>query len=78
MTVIEKQQSWNVSSQKKQKKMNLVALLFFMMGAFHIYSHLQHEQVNGGRLEHLLETNRLLILAVLGILIASIIELLIF
>ncbi len=38
---MEKQPSWTVPSQKTGQKMNLIALLFFMMGALHVYGQIQ-------------------------------------
>lgn len=70
---MEKQQSWIGSERGAEKKMSLVAFLFFMMGALHVYGWLQasnrwdREAIDTG-------ASYLVKIAVLGVLLASLIE----
>jgi hypothetical protein len=42
LVTVESQQTWSMSSpEKRQKKMSLLSLLFFMLGALNIYVYLQ-------------------------------------
>jgi len=68
--MMETQQSWSVSSsEQRQQKMSLVALLFFMMGALNIYIYLQRtkQRVNS-------EVSRLFQLSLLAAIIAGVLE----
>ena len=73
---MEKQQFWTVPSQRTGKKMNLIAFVFFMLGALDIYVQLQRPNKwdNSGASQ---ETRRLLKVALLGVVVAAIIEILV-
>ena len=71
LSMMEKQQFWTVPSQGTGKKMNLIAFVFFMMGALDIYVQLQRRNKwdNSG-------ASRLLKVALLGVVVAALIEIL--
>ncbi len=73
LSMMEKQQFWTVPSQRTGKKMNLIAFVFFMIGALDIYVQLQRRNKwdNSGASQ---ETSRLLKVALLGVVVAALIE----
>jgi hypothetical protein len=70
---METQQFWSESSSDKgQPKMSLVAFVFFLMGAWHIYAHLQRQKHSfNSRVSSLLKVS------LLAALVAGLLEILI-
>jgi hypothetical protein len=76
LPVMENQQSWQVAPPKTERKTSLVALLFFLMGALHIYKEIQLF----GHSKHspiAFDNNPLLKVALVALVLAGILELLV-
>jgi hypothetical protein len=73
---MENQQSWAVVPSKTEQKTSLVALLFFLMGALHIYRQIQSLSKSNHSITAF-ETHPLLKVALVALIVAGILELLV-
>ncbi|ACK72792.1 hypothetical protein PCC7424_4428 [Gloeothece citriformis PCC 7424] len=74
---MEKQQTLTVFPDKKEPKLNLLALVFFMMGALPLYVQFQGGN-NEGHIESGRDKNRLFKITLLAVLVGATLEMFVF